>query len=217
MQIAAVASAVGLAGTAIANDMDDATAAPGSRSDATVIDQATPAGTQANVPGSDNAAGTSATSDLSNNANGTAGTSDLSNDATGTAPKSDLANPPQGTSSSQVRRGDAAVGATQGSTMRSPQGASTPGTADAAGHGRLAGTNSSNFNAWASDYAAQHNGRITRDEFLDQMGRRFDELDTQQQGSLTPYQVQEILIVTPLAANQGTPSSGTGASGPTIQ
>ena len=35
-------------------------------------------------------------------------------------------------------------------------------------------TNSTTFDNWATDTARQHNGRITRDVYLDEMGRRWD-------------------------------------------
>ena len=56
---------------------------------------------------------------------------------------------------------------------------------------------SSSFDAWANDYAARHDGHITRQEFLDEMGSRFDRLDSRHQGSLTPYEVEEVFIFTP--------------------
>jgi len=104
--------------------------------------------------------------------------------------------------------------ATQGSTMTSPKpnsavDANAPGARSSAtgSQGRFADSNSSNFNSWMSDYASQHNGRISRDEFMAQMGRRWDQRDTQHSG-LTPVEVEEIFVLTPAA---GTTSSGTGS------
>jgi len=65
----------------------------------------------------------------------------------------------------------------------------TAGTND-----RLGTTNSDNFNAWMSDYASTHNGRISRQEFLDQMGNRWDVIDAQRQGYLTPDQARGIYL-----------------------
>jgi hypothetical protein len=62
--------------------------------------------------------------------------------------------------------------------------------------GRFADSNSSNFNSWMSDYASQHNGRISRDEFMAQMGKRWDQRDAQHSG-LTPVEIEEILVFTP--------------------
>jgi hypothetical protein len=95
--------------------------------------------------------------------------------------------------------------ATQGSTMSSPKpnsavDANAPGThssaTQSASPARFADTNSSNFNSWMSDYASQHNGRISRDEFMAQMGRRWDQRDTEHNG-LTPVEVEEIFVFTP--------------------
>lgn len=49
-----------------------------------------------------------------------------------------------------------------------------------------------NLDAWMNDYATAHNGRITRDEFMDEMGQRWDMYDTQRQGYLTPEQARRI-------------------------
>ena len=104
--------------------------------------------------------------------------------------------------------------ATQGSTMTSPKpnsavdanarGAHSSAT-ESGTQGRFADSNSSNFNSWMSDYASQHDGRISRDEFMAQMGRRWDQRDTQHSG-LTPVEIEEILVFTP--AN-GTTAPGT--------
>lgn len=184
MQIAAVASAMGLAGGALANDVNDATQAPD-----------TPAVTQSNDTGSNPAA------DLGTNAdvNGGAG----------------LDNPTKAGSSSDVN-GQVERNATQGSTMTSPKpnsavdtnapaGAVQSGASERGKQDRFANGNSDNFNSWMSDYASQHDGRISRDEFMSQMQRRWDERDTQQRG-LTPYEVEEIFVFTP--ADNGTASEG---------
>ena len=79
------------------------------------------------------------------------------------------------------------------------------GASESGKQDRFANGNSDNFNSWMSDYASQHDGRISRDEFMSQMQRRWDERDTQQRG-LTPYEVEEIFVFTP--ADKGTASEG---------
>ena len=79
------------------------------------------------------------------------------------------------------------TGATTESTMNDRSGTSVSGTA----------SGSSSFDAWANDYAARHDGHITRQQFLDEMGSRFDRLDSRHQGYLTPYEVEEVFIFTP--------------------
>ena len=154
MQIAVVASAVGLTGGAIAQDMDRTS------------------------PSSDNASLNSA--------------AQLGDSATNPAPGALPDNGMNGSSDSTLDNG--AAGTTQGSTMASPR--SDSAVNGPTGGDRLGTTNSDNFNTWMSDYASQHNGRITRQEFLDQMGNRWDTLDAQRQG-LTPYEIQEIFVFTP--------------------
>jgi hypothetical protein len=177
MQIAAVASAASLTGAAIANDMDRASTS--SPDTATTIN-----GNPAQL---DNDATNPATSVLPDNDN--SGTSSMNGDT------------------STLDNG--APSTTQGSTMVSPKSdtAATPSSGARYGSGssatsiggtdRLGSTNSENFDQWASNYAAQHNGRITRQEFLDQMGNRWDVLDTQHRGYLTPQEMQEFFIATP--------------------
>jgi hypothetical protein len=256
MQIAALASAMGLTGTAIAQGADRTPGMSNGTSAATLDDNAAAQINGANgTSSSDNNSSMSGTndnnasSDLSGNAssstssdvNGGAGAAlnhggDLGNsaDVNASPPSSDvngtpgaalnhggdLNNSPEvngspslsnGTSTGDVN-GQVDRGATQGSTMTSPQsGASSDANAPAGGarygsgssattiggQDRLGNTNSDNFNTWMSDYASQHNGHITRQEFLSQMGNRWDRLDAEHQGYLTPVQVQEILIITP--------------------
>ena len=168
MQIAAVASAVGLTGSAIAQDMDRTS----SSSDNTSLNSA----------------------------------AQLGDDATNPAPG---ALPDNGTQQLERQHARQRCGGNdEGSTMASPRsdsavngptgGARFGSGSDAtsiSGSDRLGNTNSDNFNTWMSDYASQHNGRITRQEFLDQMGNRWDTLDAQRQG-LTPYEIQEIFVFT---------------------
>lgn len=44
---------------------------------------------------------------------------------------------------------------------------------------------------WERGYAAQHNGRISRDAYMEEMGRRWDALDRNRQG-LTPSEVSRL-------------------------
>jgi len=150
MQIAAVASAVGLAGTAIANDtqMSSAQNAPGNEGAASAMTQATP-------PVNGNAA-------------------------------ADLDNSPSAVSDGTTTNGNAAADLNNS--------AAKAGSADAS-------------SGSAATSIAQGD-RVTRQEFLDEMGRRFDALDTQHRGSLTPYEIDEILVVT-APANASTDPSGT--------
>ncbi len=47
-------------------------------------------------------------------------------------------------------------------------------------------TSPAGFDAWMNDYSAAHNGRITRQEYMDQMGNRWDRIDSQRRGYMTP-------------------------------
>ena len=169
MQIVAAASAIGLGGTAIAHDLDRTSSS-------------------ANTMPS----GSTITRD-SSMANGNA------------AAQLD-ASPSTGAPVNRTTDTTATYGTTQGSTMASPRSddlrSGTSGAVTGAGSAatsiggddRLATTNSENFDQWMSDYAAQHNGRITRQQFLDEMGNRWDVIDAQNQGYLTPGEVREIFI-----------------------
>jgi len=57
---------------------------------------------------------------------------------------------------------------------------------------RTDNTNRADFDAWMHDYSGKHNGRITRQEYLDQMGERWDRLDAEHRGYLTPEQARGI-------------------------
>jgi hypothetical protein len=48
------------------------------------------------------------------------------------------------------------------------------------------------FDAWMHDYSAKHDGRITRQEYLDQMGDRWDRLDAQHRGYMSPDEARGI-------------------------
>lgn len=247
MQVAAMASAIGLAGTAIANDMDRT---PGTDdTSASTLDNASAA--QMNQPNAaptyDN--GTSSSAATGSNDDNSA--ADLSGNASATTPPdinaapelnrgADLsrspdvnANPPaasEDATSAADLNGQADRGTTQGSTMASPK-ANASSDANAAtagarygsgssatsigGSDRLGRTNSDNFNTWMSDYASQHNGHITRQDFLAEMGNRWDQADAQHQGYLTPDEVQQLLIVTPEQGSAPAAAGSDAAAGAT--
>ena len=48
------------------------------------------------------------------------------------------------------------------------------------------------LNTWVDQYGTAHNGRITRDEFMDQMGQRWDTLDAEHRGYMTPDEARGI-------------------------
>ena len=76
--------------------------------------------------------------------------------------------------------------------------ATNPGARDA--NGREIATDSDltapsqNLDTWMNGYATAHNGRITREEFMGQMSHRWDRLDAQRQGYLTPDQARGIYM-----------------------
>lgn len=72
--------------------------------------------------------------------------------------------------------------------MTSPLG-QTPETAGVGGNDK---SPNQDLDLWMNDYATSHNGRITRQEFLDQMGNRWDRIDAQRQGYLTPDQARGV-------------------------
>jgi hypothetical protein len=192
MQVAAVASALGLAGTAIANDIDTSGARStiGNESAASVIDQATP-------PSNGNAAAdlnNSPSTDVNGSAIGS-GSMDLNDNAA-----ADL----NGSVSTGANVNGTASDASNGSRAPSDlsNGVSSSATAPAA----TSGSDESSYGNNAT--SAAQGDRVTRQEFLDEMGRRFDALDTRHQGSLTPYEIDEILVVT-APANASSAPSGT--------
>ena len=79
-----------------------------------------------------------------------------------------------------------------GSTMHSGTSATT-GTMSRSATGMAAGGQSfdKTGDSWASDYAAKNNGRITRKAYMDEMSRRWDAMDRNQQG-LTPAEVSRM-------------------------
>ena len=67
----------------------------------------------------------------------------------------------------------------------------TPNTAGVGGSDQMEGQN---FDDWMNSYATSHNGRITREEFMDQMGRCWDTLDAQRSGYMTPDQARRVYM-----------------------
>lgn len=168
MRIAAVASAIGLSGTAIGHGTDRTSSTSAATNDNAAAQMDSQPSSSGTSPPVLNGSTSSDTSAAATNGTTSATTSGM------------------------------AAGTTQGSTMNSPRSDTFPGASGSAatssGTDRLATTNSENFNQWMSDYAAQHNGQITRQQFLDEMGNRWDVVDTQRQGYLTPGEVREIFI-----------------------
>ena len=263
MQVAAVASAMGLTGAAIANDMDR-TAGSDNSSPATTIDNGA-ASAEATNPAADlnrnadvnGGAGLRDNSSMNRGAGldgNTGGSAASSTDLNGVTPpglnrggdlngsadvngngstRADEGTATQNDNAGSDTTGQVDRGTTQGSTMVSPRSNATTdanaptggvrygsgsGATSNAGSNRLGSTNSDNFNTWMSDYASQHNGRITREEFLSQMGNRWDQLDAQHRGYLTPDEVEEILVITPDNASppdsSAPPRAGSGDMGP---
>jgi hypothetical protein len=52
-------------------------------------------------------------------------------------------------------------------------------------------TSTDNMNGWASDYATRNRGRVSRQAYMDEMGRRWDTADRGGQG-LTPAEVSRL-------------------------
>ncbi|HSV19066.1 MAG TPA: hypothetical protein VLR71_11685 [Casimicrobiaceae bacterium] len=81
-----------------------------------------------------------------------------------------------------------------GSTMRSGTSATTgTGTMSRSATGMAAGGQSfdKTGDSWANDYAAKNNGRISRKAYMDEMSRRWEAMDRNQQG-LTPAEVSRM-------------------------
>jgi hypothetical protein len=66
------------------------------------------------------------------------------------------------------------------------------------------------FDTWAHDYSVQHNGRISRQAYLDEMSRRWDAADINQEG-LTPAQLSN--LTHRVDTNAPVPLSGSGVQG----
>ena len=140
MQIAVVASAVGLTGGAIAQDMDRTSPSSGNAS----LNSAAQLGDSATNP---------APGALPDNGMNGSSDSTLDNGAAGTTQGSTMASP----------RSSAA------SDASAPPGGARYGSGSSAtsisGSDRLGNTTSDNFNTWSSDYASQHNGRTMDQQY----------------------------------------------------
>jgi hypothetical protein len=77
---------------------------------------------------------------------------------------------------------------TTNDTATSPLG-KTPETAGVGGSEK---TEDQNFDGWMNRYATAHNGRITREEFMGQMGQRWDRMDAERRGYMSPEQARGI-------------------------
>ena len=55
-------------------------------------------------------------------------------------------------------------------------------------------TEGQNFDNWMNGDATAHDGRIARQEFVDQMSRRWGNLDAQRSGYMTPDQARRIYM-----------------------
>ena len=86
--------------------------------------------------------------------------------------------------------------ATGNSRLKATDAATSPlGEApETAGVGGNNQTEGQNFDNWMNRYATAHNGQIAREEFMDQMGRRWDTLDAQRSGYMTPAQARRIYM-----------------------
>ena len=91
--------------------------------------------------------------------------------------------------------------------VTAPQGNTVDGHQAVGGSQRMDNTNAAAnpLDAWMSDYAAAHDGRISREEFLDQMGNRWDAIDTEQHGYLSPDQARGIFSAHPGEQANATP------------
>ena len=56
------------------------------------------------------------------------------------------------------------------------------------------GTQGDNLDAWLNKHATTHDGRIAREEFMNQMSRRWDMLDARRSGYMTPDQARRIYM-----------------------
>jgi hypothetical protein len=93
-------------------------------------------------------------------------------------------------------------------------GALSVGTA----HAQADNTNSKTaprFNTWMTDYSKANNGRISRQAYMDEAGKRWDAMDTSKQG-LTETQINQMYgynsgAATPAMVKRG--NSGTNPTG----
>src|SRR5690242_12896677 len=81
--------------------------------------------------------------------------------------------------------------AAAGSTFAADTGDSTNSKTNATASRQAGVPASTAGDTWATDYAARNNGRISRKAYMDEMGRRWDAMDRNQQG-LTPAEVSHM-------------------------
>jgi hypothetical protein len=94
-----------------------------------------------------------------------------------------------------------AVAPVFGQTTVAPSGAVTSGS------GVAVTTGTTDMDTWVNDYSTRNNGRITRQAYLDEMGRRWDAMDANRQG-LTPAQVSR--LTGKVDSNATAPLTGSG-------
>lgn len=81
-------------------------------------------------------------------------------------------------------QGAGAHPATTGTTSAAPSGQTDASGKSVGAHPATTGTATS-IDSWATKYATDHHGRVSRQAYLDEMGRRFDTMDKAQRGDLT--------------------------------
>ena len=59
-----------------------------------------------------------------------------------------------------------------------------------------------NFSGWMTDYSKANNGRISRDAYMQEAGRRWDAMDANRQG-LTVDQINQLYGYRPSSAGSG--------------
>ena len=86
--------------------------------------------------------------------------------------------------------------ATDTGRMRSNDAATSPlgQTPETSGVGSSERTEDQNFDGWMNRYATAHNGKITREEFMGQMGHRWDMMDPERRGYMSPEQARGIYM-----------------------
>jgi hypothetical protein len=150
------------------------------------------------------AANRDATPSATTNDEGTASTGAMTNDESAAPANAATSDEPSSRATTNDESAAPADAATSDESS-TPEAAADGTTKDRSGAGA---SGSESFGAWANDYAARHDGHITRQEFLDEMGNRFDRMDGQHQGYLTPYEVEEIFIFTPADTTNGAGETG---------
>ena len=109
-----------------------------------------------------------------------AGATATTGTSTGTADKTMKSGSKVTTPSDEAKSGGAASGAASNDTTR--------GAPDNTNSKARSGTD---LNAWVKHQATEHKGRISRQAYLDEMGRRWDTLDRNNQG-LTPAEISRL-------------------------